>query len=111
MKGPGGKIEDQATVHLRVEGEVKVIESLVRVAEAGVFAAPFEEAIGAPGEFVGDQRGEQVNGRHGLGLCLPQAGFEYAGHATEAELAQRLLQFDEVHSGWFSWALLSIKSR
>jgi hypothetical protein len=32
-------------------------------------------------------------------LRLLQAGFEHASHATEAELAQCALQFDEVHSG------------
>ena len=82
------------------EGEVKF--GLKALAEAGVFAAPFEEAVGAPGELVRDQHGEQVDGRHGLGLRLPQTGFEHSGHAPEAELAQRALEFDEIHSGWCS---------
>ena len=51
----GGEVEDEAAAHLGVEGEVEIVERLVRVAEAGVFTAPFEEAVGAPGKFVGDQ--------------------------------------------------------
>src|SRR5436305_10644473 len=43
----GGQIEDDAAVHLRVEAEVEVIESLVAVAKVGLFAPPFEQAIGA----------------------------------------------------------------
>jgi hypothetical protein len=42
-EGAGGQIEDQAAVHLGVEGEVEVVEGLVGIAEAGVFAAPFQQ--------------------------------------------------------------------
>ena len=97
-EGAGGQVEDQAAIHLRVEGEVEVVEGLVGIAEAGLFAAPLQQAVGAAGEFVGDQAGEQVDGRHGFGLGLAQAGFQHGGHAAEAELAQRALQFDEIHA-------------
>jgi hypothetical protein len=110
-EGSGGEIEDQTAVHLGIEAEVETIERLVRIAEAGVFAAPFEQAVRAPGEFVRDQRGKQVDGRHGFGLSLKQAGFEHVGHAAEAELAQRALEFDEVHSGVFSLVFPSMRSR
>jgi hypothetical protein len=41
----GGQIEDQAAVDLRVEGEVEVVEGLVRISEAGLLAPPFEQAL------------------------------------------------------------------
>ena len=90
-EGAGGQIEDQTAIHFRIEGEVEVVERPVGIAEAGVFAAPFQQPVGAPREFVGDQSGEQVDGRHGFGLRLPQAGFEHRGHAAETELAQAAL--------------------
>lgn len=101
-EGSGGEVEDEAAVHLGVEGEVEVIECLVGIAEAGVLAAPFEQAVGAACEFVRDQAGEQIEGSHGFGLSLSQAGFQHIGHAAEAELAQSAFEFDEVHVGSFS---------
>ena len=47
-----GQIEDQATIHLLVESEVEVIESLVRVAELGLLGAPLQQALATQGEFV-----------------------------------------------------------
>ena len=105
-EGAGGEVEDQTAIHLRVEGEVEVVERLVGIAEAGLFAAPFEQAVGAARELVGDQHGEQVDGRHGFGLRLAQAGFQHGGHAAEAKLAQRALQFNEIHAWLSSWVLL-----
>ena len=91
-EGAGGEIEDQAAIHLGVEGEVEVVERLVGVAEAGLLAAAFQQAVGAAGEFVGDQSREQIDGSHRFGLRLPQAGFQHGGHAAQPELAQRALR-------------------
>ena len=88
MKRAGGQIEDQAAIHLRVEIEVEVVERLVGIAEAGLFAPPFQEPVRAPRQLVGDERGEQVDRRHGFGLRLPQTRLQHGGHATETELAQ-----------------------
>ena len=56
---------------------------------------------------------DQIDGRHGFGLSLAQAGFEHGGHAAEPELAQRTFEFDEM-----SWSrspdgflVLSMRSR
>ena len=38
-EGAGGQIEDQAAIHLRVEGEVEVVQGSVRVAKAGLLCA------------------------------------------------------------------------
>ena len=56
MKAPGGQIEDQTAIHLGVEGKVEVIESLVGVAETGLFVPEFQKAVTTPGEFVGMER-------------------------------------------------------
>ena len=70
MKAPVGQIEDQAAIHLLVESEVEVVESLLGVAELGLLCPPLQQALATQGEFVGDQAGEQVDGseRFGLGL-------------------------------------------
>jgi len=44
-EGACGQIEDQAAVHLRVEGEVEAVERSVGVPKAGLFAATFEPAV------------------------------------------------------------------
>ena len=46
-EGTGGQIEHQAAIHLRVEGEVEVVHSLVRVAEGGLFAPAIQESLAA----------------------------------------------------------------
>ena len=53
MKAHGGQVEDQTAIHLRVEGEVEVVQRLLRVAEGGLFAPPLQQPIAAPGQFVG----------------------------------------------------------
>lgn len=44
-EGTGGQVKHQAAVHLRVEGEIEVVQSLVRVAEGGLFAPPIQDAL------------------------------------------------------------------
>ena len=48
-------------------------------------------------------------GRLLLGLGLAEARFEDIGHAREAELAQGVIEFDEVHTGSPVWR--SMRSR
>jgi hypothetical protein len=50
-------------------------------------------------ELVADERRDEVDGRQSLGLGLAQAHLEDVGHAGEAELAERAIEFDEVHAG------------
>ena len=50
-----GEFEDEAAVHLWVEGEVKAVQSSAGVAESGLLDAAFDEAVNAPGQLVGDQ--------------------------------------------------------
>ncbi|HEX6496609.1 MAG TPA: hypothetical protein VF018_14060 [Acidobacteriaceae bacterium] len=86
-KGARGQIEDQATIHLRVEGEVEVVQGLLRVAEGRLFAAPLQQPIAAPVQLVGDQARDQIDRRHGFGLSLMQAGFQHGGYAAEPQLS------------------------
>ena len=94
----GGQIEDQAAVHFRVEGEVEVIESRVRIAEARLLAPAFEQPVTAAGEFIRHQAGDQIDRRHGFGLGLAQTGLQHRGYAAESELPQSTFQFRDIHS-------------
>ena len=81
----------------------------VGVSESGLLVSPGEQLVLAALEFVGDERGKQVDRCHLLGLGLEQAGFEDIGHSREAQLAQRLVEFDEIHAR--SPVLRSTRSR
>jgi len=50
-EGTSCQIEYQAAIHLRVEGEVEVVQSLVRVPEGGLFAPPIQQSLTAAGTF------------------------------------------------------------
>src|ERR1700740_440107 len=77
-----GQFENEASIGLRIEGEVEVIERAGGIAEASLFATAFQQAIGAAREFIRDQARDQVDGRHRFGLSLAQTGFEHWGHAS-----------------------------
>ena len=103
----GGQIEDQTAIHLRIEGEVEVVESPVgdrgsRPVCAAAPAAGRERRVSSSR----DQAGDQIDGRHGFGLRLAQAGFQHGGHAAEAELPQGAFEFDEVHALVLLWFCL-----
>ena len=95
----GGELVDQRAVHLLVEVEIEGVERAVGVAKARLLEAPVEEAILAAQQLVADERGDEVERRLALGLRLAEPRFEDVGHAGEAELAQRAIEFDEVHVG------------
>ena len=105
----GGELEDERAVDLLVEGEVEAVERAVGVAEAGLLVSPGEQAVLAPLEFVSDERGDHIDRGHLFDLSLLQARFEDVSHSGEAELAQRLVEFDEIHDG--SPVLRSMRSR
>jgi hypothetical protein len=83
------QVEDQAAIDFGIEAEVEVVERAIRIAEAGLFAAAFQQPVGATGEFVGDQARDQVDWCHGFGLRLAQPGFEHGGHTAQSQLAKR----------------------
>ena len=105
----GGELEDEGAVDLPVEGEVEAVEGAVGVAESGLLVAPGEQPVLAPEELVGDEGGDEVDGGHLLDLGLLQARVEDISHAGEAELAEGLVEFDEIHDE--SPVLRSMRSR
>src|SRR5260370_19920754 len=107
----GGEFEDEAPIHLLVEVEVKGVEHLAPLAEAGLFHPAIEEPVLAALELVLDERGKEVDGGELLRLGLQQPWFEAGGHAGAAELAEGTLQLDEVHVGRSSWVLRAMRSR
>jgi hypothetical protein len=59
-KSAGSQVENQTAIHLRIEGEVEVVQGLLRVAEGSLFAPPFEQSLAAPGQLIGDQARDQT---------------------------------------------------
>ena len=66
----GGELEDERAVDLLVEGEVEAVERAVGVAEAGLLVAPGEQPVLAALEFVGDERGDEVERGHLTRACV-----------------------------------------
>src|SRR5215471_14004796 len=79
-EGRVGEIKHQAPIHFRIKGEVEAIQGLVLVAESGLLFSALEQTISAAIQFIADQAGEEVDGRHGFGLRLAQASFQNRGH-------------------------------
>src|SRR5579883_2299796 len=86
-EGAGGQVEDQTAIHFGVEGEVEVVQGLLRVAKGRLLAPALLQPLAAPPQFVRDQAGDQVDRRHGLGLGLTQTGFQHRGHAAQSQLS------------------------
>src|SRR5260221_9972949 len=74
-EGTGGQVKHQAAIHLRVEGEIEVVQSLVRVAEGGLFAPAIQESLAAAGQFLAPHTGDQSYWRPWFGVGPAQAGF------------------------------------
>jgi hypothetical protein len=94
----GRELVDECAVHLLVEIEIKRVERAVWVAEARQLVAPIEQTVLAAPQFVGDERGDEVDGRELFCLRLAQPGFEDGRHARESELPEGAIEFDEIHS-------------
>ena len=84
-------------VHLLVEGEVEAVEGLVGIAKLGLLEPAGEEAVGAAGEFVLEEEGEEVGVGAAIGLRLDEPCLEARGDAAEPEVAERVEEFRELH--------------
>ena len=104
-----GELVDQRPIHLLVEIEIEGIERAIRIAEARLFVPALEQAILPAQELVGHEHRDEIDRRELLGLGVTQAGFEDGRHAGQAELTERAIEFDEIHSG--SPVLRSMRSR
>jgi len=76
----GGEFVDERAIHLLVEIKIKGVERALGVTEARELVSAFEQAVLPAAEFVGHQRGHQVEGRHPLGLRLSEPCFQDSGH-------------------------------
>jgi hypothetical protein len=84
-------------------------EGAIGIAEARQLVAPIEQPVLAPPEFIGHEGGDEINRRHLFRLRLVETCFQDGSHAREAELAQRAIEFDQIHDG--SPVVRSIRSR
>src|ERR1035441_10200429 len=78
-EGTGCQVKHQAAIHLRIEGEVEVVQLLVRVAECGLLAPAIQQSLAAAGQFVAHQTGDRIDRRPGFGPGLAQSGWHDAG--------------------------------
>jgi hypothetical protein len=105
----GGELVDKRPIHLLVEIKVKGVERALRVAEARKLVPALEQPVLPSAEFVSDQGGHEIDGRHLLRLRLPQPRVEDRGHAGESELPKGAIEFDQIHH--WSPVVRSMKSR
>src|SRR6266849_6264890 len=85
-EGSGVQVEDQTAIHFGIKSKVEVVERLIGVSKTSLLAPALQQAVRAARQFVRDQAGDQIDGRHRLGLRLAQAVFQYGGHAAQPEL-------------------------
>jgi hypothetical protein len=83
----GRQIENQTSIHLFVEVEVKVVERSLRITELRLFSSSLEQSVGSAHELIRYQTGEEVDGCHRLRLGLVQTRLEYGSNASEAQLS------------------------
>ena len=93
-----GELEDQRTIQFLVEGEVEGVEGARRIAKACLHAPPFEEAILSTLQFIADEHRDEVEWGQAFGLRMPQPRVEHVGHAGEAEFAERVIEFGDIHA-------------
>ena len=97
QEAPRREFEDQLLVHLRIEGEVEVVECAAPVAEVGLLDAAFDKSVTAPVQFVMHQAIQEVEVRQAFGLGLQNARLQGRGHPRKAELAKGAIEFGLVH--------------
>src|SRR5215831_10049699 len=109
-----GQVEDQTAIHLLVEVEIKIIQSLLRIAKLRLLATSLQQPFATAGEFIRYQTGNQVDGSHRFGLGLAQTGFEHSSYAAEPQLLQSTVQLNQIHgcsSFSLAFVLWLIRSR
>ena len=109
MKRPVASSWISARFIFLLKSKSKRIERAVRIAEARLFVPALEQAVLSAQELVGHEHRHEIDRRELLGLGVAQSGFEDGRHAGQAELAERAIELDEIHSG--SPVLRSMRSR
>jgi hypothetical protein len=108
-EGRDGEFVDQRLRDLPVDAKVKAIERALGITKAGLLEPAREEPILAAQQFVAHERREQIDRGLAFLLRLAQSRLEYIGHAGEAQLAQRGIEFGQRDVG--SPVVRSIRSR
>src|SRR5262249_32285511 len=105
----GGQFIDKVTGDLFVEVEIEILQPLVGIAKSRLLAPALKQAVGALGEFVLHERGDEVDRCHALGAGLLQARFQPGRSPAEAQVRECTVKLDEVHwdSSCFIWAIRS----
>jgi hypothetical protein len=103
------QVVNECAVHFLIEIKVEAVERAIGIAKARVAVAALGEPILATEELVGDQRRDQIDGRHCVGPGLAAPRFEDGRHTREAEFPERVIEFDQIHRA--SPVLRSIRSR
>lgn len=94
-----GELEDERAIHFRVESEIESVEGSIGIAKARELPAALEQPVLAPLQFVINERGDEIDGRQRLALCLMQPRFEDRRHAREPQFTQRVIEFSQIHVG------------
>lgn len=72
--------------------------------------ATSKQAVLSTQQLIADERGQEVEMRLSLGGGALDADLEHVGHARQAQLAKRAVDFDEVH-GVSPWLRRMTRSR
>jgi hypothetical protein len=80
-KAPVARSNNRLQLIFGIESEVEVIEGLIRITKARLFAAALEQPVGPARELIRYEARYQIDGSHRLSLSLAQSRFEYRGHA------------------------------
>ena len=102
------ELEDQRAIQFLVEGEIEGVERACGIAEAGLHATPFEQAILPTLQFITHEHRDEVEWGQAFRLRMAEAHVEDVGHAGEAQFAECLIKFGDVHA---VAPLRSIRSR
>ena len=105
----GRELVDQRSIHLLVEIEIEGVERAAGITEARLFVSALEQSVLPAQQLVRHEDRHEIDRRELLGLGMPQTGFEDDRHAGQAELTERPIELDEIHSG--SPVLRSMRSR
>ena len=110
MKRAGGELVDQRAIHLLVEIEIEACRASDRDRESAPVCARRSSRRSCRRRSSSDTSvGHEIDRRQLLGLGVAQSRFEDGRHAGQAELTERAIEFDEIHSG--SPVVRSMRSR
>lgn len=82
MKAAVARSKTKLRFILGLKVKSKLSRFFLRIAKLSLFSPTFQQAIATAGEFVRDQAGDQVDGRHRFHLSLVQTHPEHSRDST-----------------------------